>query len=62
MAKWNKGDDYGQETSFGFGTYGISKDDHTNAIEVYTSKGDRDLILTLLRRYENYKLDKEVSE
>jgi hypothetical protein len=57
MAEWCKGEDE-MESGADFMTYGITKDDHTNGIEVFTSERDRNLILALLRRYEEYKKKK----
>jgi hypothetical protein len=62
--KWTKGDDYTPKTStYDLPTFGISKtsnsDVHLNAIHVYSSEDDRDMILELLssgQKYFNYPI------
>lgn len=59
MIIWKKGDDFGDDEDSGY-TYGIDKvySDkavHGNAIEVYTSKKDRDAIIDFLNFIEKYK-------
>jgi hypothetical protein len=45
VTKWTKGGDFKDGD---VPTYGINKDEHGNAIEVYSSKEDRDLLLKFL--------------
>ncbi len=50
MYKFEKGDDYRSDSSYGdFGTYGIHADEHGNQIEVHGDPALRDTILRLLR-------------
>jgi hypothetical protein len=49
--EWTKGEDY-YETHDSYKTYGINRDDHTNAVEIHRREEDRDLILQLLQYYE----------
>ena len=46
-----KGDDFKEDPDKSM-TYGISKGDHTNVIEVYSSAEVRDLIIRLLNYHE----------
>jgi hypothetical protein len=46
---WEKGDDFKDGDRM---TYGIHKDNHGNAIEVYTCEKDRDKILAFLQQDE----------
>ena len=47
---WTKGDDY-KEGNCEM-VYGIDKGQHGNAVEVYSSEEDRDLILKFLQELE----------
>ena len=48
---WSKGEDY-RAKPWKYFTYGINKGHHTNAIEIYKTEEDRDLILQLLQKHE----------